>query len=160
MSGNRAAFEELWQAVCRGPGWAEGEDAELERIAHALEVAPAGDTEERAWALNALGAALAALGNPGEALAVLRAAVALKPSHEARIAAFACAAVVRCDQGEHEDACRLAGIVQNACGEPAVLRVLGAALGERARLTGDQDLEDAALDCIRWAQLEDAFSAA
>ena len=159
MPTNRAAFHELWQTVCDLSPRAQTDDEELARIAQTLTVAPAGDAEERAWALNALAAALATLGHPGEALAVLRAAVRLDASPEARVASLACAAVIRADQGELEDAARLARMVEGGSGEPALLRALGRALGERARAADDDDLRDAADDCLRWADLEDAFAA-
>ncbi|MFN2469865.1 MAG: hypothetical protein ABR583_02540 [Gaiellaceae bacterium] len=159
MPDNRAAFEELWQTVCGRPSAGPAEDEELARIAQTLTVAPVGDVEERAWALNALAAALATLGLPGEALAVLRASVRVEASNEARIASFACAAVIRADQGEFEDAARLARMVEDATGDPELLRALGRALEERAREAGDEELLDAALGCVRWADLEDAYAA-
>ena len=159
MPTNRAAFNELWQAVCDLTPTAADDD-ELARIAQTLTVAPAADAEERAWALNALAAALATLGHPGEALAVLRAAVRLDASPEARVASLACAAVIRADQGELEDAARLARMVEGGSGEPALLRALGRALGERARAAEDDDLREVAEECLRWADLEDAFSTA
>ena len=159
MPTNRAAFNELWQAVCELSPASAANDDELARIAQTLTVAPAADEEERAWALNALAAALATLGHPGESLAVLRAAVRLDASAEARVASLACAAVVRADQGELEDASRLARMVEGGCGEPSLLRALGRALAERARAADDIELADAAEDCLRWADLEDAFAA-
>jgi hypothetical protein len=160
MPTNRAAFNELWQTVCELSPTVQTDDEELARIAQTLTVAPAADAEERAWALNALAAALATLGHPGEALAVLRAAVRLDASPEARVASLACAAVIRADQGELEDAARLARMVEGGSGEPALLRALGHALAERARAADDDDLREAAADCVRWADLEDAFTAA
>jgi hypothetical protein len=160
MPTNRAAFNELWQAVCELPPALAAADEELARLAQTLTVAPAADEEERAWALNALAAALATLGHPGEALAVLRAAVRLEASHDARLASLACAAVIRADQGETVDAARLARMVEDGCGDAALLRALGRALAERARASGDEELADAACDCLRWAGLEDAFAAA
>jgi hypothetical protein len=159
MTSNREAFEELWQAVCGGTGRLEGGDAELARIAQTLTVAPAADCEERAWSLNALAAALATLGHPGEALAVLRAAVRLEASTEARISSLACAAVIRADQGEFEDAARLARMVSGACGEPGLLGALGQALARRAAEVDDAELAEAASECLRWAGLEQAFVA-
>jgi hypothetical protein len=159
MPTNRAAFHELWQAVCELPPSMLADDDELARIAQTLTVAPAGDAEERAWALNALAAALATLGHPGEALAVLRAAVRLEASAEARVASLACAAVIRADQGELEDAARLARMVSAGSGEPSLLRALGRGLAERARPAGDEELADVARDCLRWADLEDAAAA-
>ena len=88
---------------------------------------------------------------------MLRAAVRLDASPEARVASLACAAVIRADQGELEDAARLARMVEGGSGEPALLRALGRALGERARAADDDDLREAAADCLRWADLEDAF---
>jgi hypothetical protein len=158
MPTNRAAFNELWQAVCELSPAAVADDDELARIAQTLTVAPAGDAEERAWALNALAAALATLGHPGEALAVLRAAVRLDASPDARVASLACAAVIRADQGELEDAARLARMVEGGSGEPSLLRALGRALAERARAAGDEQLADAACACMRWADLEEAFA--
>ena len=99
MPTNRAAFNELWQTVCDLSPTVQTDDDELARIAQTLTVAPAADPEERAWALNALAAALATLGHPGEALAVLRAAVRLDASPEARVASLACAAVIRARPG-------------------------------------------------------------
>ncbi len=157
MPTNRAAFNELWHAVCTHSQGAVADDDELARIAQTLTVAPAADSEERAWSLNALAAALATLGHPAEALAVLRAAVRLDASADARVASLACAAVIRADQGELEDAARLARMVEGGSSEPALLRALGKALGERARAADDADLSDAAADCLRWADLEDAF---
>ena len=157
MPTNRAAFTELWQTVCDLSPAAVADDDELARIAQTLTVAPAADSEERAWSLNALAAALATLGHPAEALAVLRAAVRLDASADARVASLACAAVIRADQGELEDAARLARMVEGGSSEPALLRALGKALGERARAADDADLCDAAADCLRWADLEDAF---
>ena len=48
-------------------------------------------------------------------------------------------------------------MVEGGSGEPALLRALGKALAERARAADDADLCDAATDCLRWAELEDAF---
>src|SRR3954465_12218869 len=159
MPTNRAAFNELWQAVCDLTPTAPADDDELARIAQTLTVAPAADAEERAWSLNALAAALATLGHPAEALAVLRAAVRLDASADARVASLACAAVIRADQGELEDAARLARMVEGGSSEPALLRAPGTALAERGRAADDADLCDAA-DCLRWADLEDAFTSA
>jgi hypothetical protein len=159
MPTNRAAFNELWQAVCDQSSATVADDDELARIAQTLTVAPAGDPEERAWALNALAAALATLGHPGEALAVLRAAVRLDASADARLASLACAAVIRADQGVLEDAARLARMVEGGSGEPQLLRALGRALADRARAAGDEELAHAASDCLRWAELEEAFAA-
>jgi len=160
MESNRAAFEELWQAVCGRAGYVDAGDEELARLAQTLTVAPAADCEERAWALNALAAALATLGHPGEALAVLRASVRLEASADARIASLACAAVIRADQGEFEDAGRLARMVSEACGDSQLLAALGEALARRAAEADDAELGEAASDCLRWADLEDAYETA
>ncbi|MBD0348438.1 MAG: hypothetical protein ICV59_04735 [Thermoleophilia bacterium] len=159
MPTNRAAFEEIWQAVCIQPAPDDGEREELARIAQTLRVAPASDVEERAWALNTLSVALATLGHPSEALGVLRACVRLEPSDEARIAALACAALIRAEQGEHDDAARLARIVGGASGDPRMLSALGTALARRALEADDEELGEAASECLRWADLETAFAA-
>ena len=86
--------------------------------------------------------------------------ILLNASADARVASLACAAVIRADQGELEDAARLARMVEGGSSEPALLRALGKALGERARAADDADLRDAADDCMRWADLEDAFLSA
>ena len=160
MPTNRAAFQELWQALCVQPAPEDGEREELARIAQTLRVAPAGDLEERAWALNTLSVALATLGHPSEALGVLRASVKLEASEEARVAALACAALIRAEQGEYEDAARLARIVGGACGDPRMLAALGTVLARRALEADDEDLGEAASQCLRWADLETAFEAA
>lgn len=160
MPTNRVAFEELWQAVCGRPGPDDGEREELARIAQTLKVAPAADVEERAWALNTLAVALATLGHEGEALGVLRAAVRLEASEEARIAALACASLVRADQGQPEDAARLARIVYGATGDARMLASLGTALARRAAATDDAELAEVASECLQWADLEDAFASA
>ena len=160
MATNRAAFEELWQAICGRPAPSQGDREELARIAQTLQVAPAADLEERAWALNTLSVALATLGHPSEALGVLRASVKLEASEEARIASLACAALIRAEQGEYEDPARLARVVGGACGDSRMLSALGTALARCALVADDDDLGEAASECLRWADLENAFDAA
>ena len=159
MATNRAAFQELWQAVCVQPAPTGGEREELARIAQTLRVAPAADLEERAWALNTLSVALATLGHPTEALGVLRASVKLEASEDSRVAALACAALIRAEQAEYEDAARLARVVGGACGDPRLLSALGTALHRLAFEAGDDELGEAASECLRWAGLETAFAA-
>jgi hypothetical protein len=49
-------------------------------------------------------------------------------------------------------------MVEGGSGEASLLRALGRALAERARAAGDEELADAACDCLRWANLEEAFA--
>lgn len=158
MPTNRAAFEELWQVVCGRAADDVHDHEDLARIAQTLRVAPAADREERSWALNTLAVALATLGHPSEALGVLRASVRLEASEESRVAALACAAVTRADQGEHDDAARLARIVNGSSGDARMLAALGTALARRAAAADDAELGEAASECLRWADLEDAFA--
>ncbi|MBA2474350.1 MAG: hypothetical protein H0V40_00105 [Actinobacteria bacterium] len=137
---------------------AEGEDDAL--LTHVLALARAEGADEHAWALTALGATLALLGYYDDALQVLRDAIRVQPSAEAKIAALVCAAAIRCDQGEPADALRIGELVETRTGDAGILRLLGRVFLDTGREIGDERLSSQGRRCIERAELEEAFGVA
>ena len=154
--GNGHPFDEVVARVRAAAD--EGEEYAL--VPSALEAALAADLDDRAWALITLGGVLAVLGHYEEALDALRGSIELRSSEEARVAALLCAAAIRCDQGELEEASRIAHVVENTTGDPKLLRLLARVFLRTADLNSSAELQEHARRFLERANLEEAFGRA